>query len=268
MSSIKYVDQIERVVTLANTPERIISLVPSQTELLVALGLEKSIVGVTKFCVHPNRIRKEQIVVGGTKKVDFEKIRKLKPDIVLCNKEENTKEIVETLEKDHIVHVSDIFSVEDALNMIEQYGRIFKKENVAARLITSIQAEQNSFVKRITNTPTRRVAYFIWKDPWIAVGSDTFIDHLLQLNNFENVFKHKSRYPEISKEEIELIKQQELILLSSEPFPFSEKHIAEMKKINATAKIILVDGEYFSWYGSRLKDAFSYFRELQASINE
>ncbi|GAA4277715.1 ABC transporter substrate-binding protein [Aquimarina mytili] len=264
----KYVDQIGRTLMIEGVPKRIISLVPSQTELLVDLGLQKTIVGITKFCVHPNSIRKEKTIVGGTKKVDYEKIRALKPDIVLCNKEENTKEIVETLEKEYTVHVSDIFSIEDAVRMIKQYGEIFQEENRANKIIDAIQAEQDSFEAYVKNTPKRKVAYFIWKDPWVVVGNNTFIDHVLRLNNFENIYGNKNRYPEISKEEIKSFKEQDLILLSSEPFPFSEKHILEIKKINTTAKIILVDGEYFSWYGSRLQGAFSYFKALHKSINE
>ncbi len=255
-----YTDQLDRKIELSVVPKSIVSLVPSQTELLVALGLEDAIVGVTKFCVHPKRLRKEKTIVGGTKKINFDKIRKLNPDIILCNKEENTKEIVENLQKEYTVHVSDIFSIEEALCMIRQYGDIFKKEDSAHKLIAEIESKQRSFKKYIANTPKRRVAYFIWKDPWIAVGKSTFIDHLLELNNFENVFRAKSRYPEVSEEEISLLQENDLILLSSEPYPFSEKHLSEIRKINDHTKIILVDGEYFSWYGSRLADAFTYFR--------
>ncbi len=259
----KYIDQLGRELELLNTPRRIVSLVPSQTELLVALGLQDAIVGVTKFCVHPSNLRKEKTIVGGTKKVNYKKIKKLNPDIILCNKEENTKDIVETLQNEYTVHVSDIFSIKDALSMIQQYGEIFKKENKANVLISKIESEQKSFIQSLANSSSKRVAYFIWKDPWIAVGRNTFIDHLLEINNFENVFKDKDRYPEIADEEI---KSLDLILLSSEPYPFSKKHIAEIQKINTDAKVVLVDGEFFSWYGSRLIDAFSYFKSLHESI--
>ncbi|MEW7292576.1 ABC transporter substrate-binding protein [Aquimarina sp. 2304DJ70-9] len=257
-----YTDQLDRKLNLPNIPKRIVSLVPSQTELLVELGLKDNIVGVTKFCVHPDKIRKEKSIIGGTKKVNYEKIKKLNPDIILCNKEENTKEIVETLQKEYVVHVSDVFSIKDAIRMIQQYGQIFKKESTANQLIIAIKSEQQSFLDFIAKTSKKRVAYFIWKNPWIAVGNNTFIDHLLQVNNFENIFRDRNRYPEVSIEDIESFKEQDLILLSSEPYPFSEQHISEIKKINNKAKIILVDGEYFSWYGSRLANAFSYFKTL------
>ncbi len=257
-----HTDQLDRKIEVSNVPKRIVSLVPSQTELLVALGLENIIVGVTKFCVHPEKLRKEKIIVGGTKNINVNTIKELNPDIILCNKEENTKEIVETLQKEYTVHVSDIFSIEDALTMIKQYGEIFKKKSKATEIISKIKSEQKSFKSYMATVPRRNIVYFIWKDPWIAVGNTTFIDHILQLNGFKNVFGSKSRYPEVSKKEISSLAEDDLILLSSEPYPFSEKHISAIRKINKRAKIVLVDGEYFSWYGSRLIDAFSYFKTL------
>jgi len=236
--------------------------VPSQTELLVYLGLEEAIVGVTKFCVHPKNLRKEKPIVGGTKTVNFQKIKALQPDIILCNKEENTKEIVETLEQEYTVHVSNIFSIKDSIGLIQQYGKIFDKEEKAIALTESIMSEQDSFEKYIHGKPKKKVVYFIWKDPWITVGKNTFIDHMLTINNFENVFSNKTRYPEIANQAISRLGKDDLILLSSEPFPFTEKHIDEIRKINAHSEIKLVDGAYFSWYGSRLLDAFSYFRTL------
>ncbi len=257
-----FVDQLHRKIELDNTPKRIVSLVPSQTELLVALGLEDHIVGVTKFCVHPNYIRKEKRVVGGTKKIKYEVIEELQPDIILCNKEENTKEIVEHLEKKYPVHVSDIFELPDALEMIKQYGEIFDKGPQAKTLISKIRQEEQSFKEFIANKPKKHIAYFIWKDPWMAVGNTTFVHHILQKNGFINVFGGISRYPEVTPSTMLKLEKLDIILLSSEPFPFSEKHIEEARKLHPTAAIKLVDGEYFSWYGSRLTEAFTYFKTL------
>ncbi|WP_271782013.1 ABC transporter substrate-binding protein [Aquimarina algiphila] len=257
-----YIDQLGRKIELFDTPKRIISLVPSQTELLVSLGLLDNIVGVTKFCVHPVFIRNQKTIVGGTKKVNFEKIKKLNPDIILCNKEENTKEIVEALQDEYPVHVSDIYSVSEALEMIRHYGEIFDKKTEADQLISSINIQKVSFDDFIKNKPQKRVAYFIWRKPWMAVGNTTFVDYMLSVNGFINVFGDEDRYPEISEEKLRKIKDLDMILLSSEPFPFSKKHITEIKAISPDAKVILVDGEYFSWYGSRLADAFSYFKTL------
>ncbi|WP_103864833.1 ABC transporter substrate-binding protein [Aquimarina sp. I32.4] len=256
-----YKDQLNREVVLSRIPTRIVSLVPSQTELLVDLGLSDCIVGVTKFCVHPATIRNEKVIVGGTKNINYDTIKKLNPDIILCNKEENTKEIVACLQKEYPVHVSDIFSLPEALDMIKQYGEIFDKQTEATVLITRIKSEKVSFDTFIDNKPQKRVAYFIWKKPWMVAGKDTFVDYILKMNGFVNVFGNKSRYPEITEKELILIKNVDLILLSSEPYPFSEKHLKELRNMT-NAEVILVDGEYFSWYGSRLVNAFSYFKTL------
>jgi len=244
---------------------RIISLVPSQTELLVDLGLEENIVGITKFCVHPTSLKKNKTIVGGTKNIKLDKIKELQPDFILCNKEENTKEIVLECERISKVHVSNIVTIQDTLALIELYGKLFSCEENTSQLTRKINLKLTDFNQFIKNKPTLKVAYFIWKKPWMVAGNETFINHILQLNKFENIFKNKNRYPEIELENIKN-KDLDLVLLSSEPYPFKNKDIAEIAKINSEAKIILVDGEYFSWYGSRLLKAFDYFKELRNSI--
>lgn len=258
---ISFTDQMGRQVVCPKRPLRIISLVPSQTELLVDLGLEEYIVGVTKFCIHPKHLRMSKKVVGGTKKISLAKIEAIKPDIILCNKEENTKEIVESLEKLYPVHVSDINDLEDSLELIMQYGTIFNKLFSATKIVSTIRNEANSFKDFIKDKHTKKVAYLIWKDPYMAAGQGTFIDHMLTLNKYENVFKDNLRYPETTLEEIKKL-NPDLLLLSSEPFPFKREHIDEIKKIMPSTTVELVDGEYFSWYGSRLLDAFIYFKSL------
>ncbi|SEL78734.1 ABC-type Fe3+-hydroxamate transport system, substrate-binding protein [Aquimarina amphilecti] len=257
-----YKDQLDRKIELDSTPVRVVSLVPSQTELLVDLGLSDVIVGVTKFCVHPNTIRKEKTIVGGTKNIHLHRIKELKPDIVLCNKEENTKEIVETLQEYYPVHVSDIATIEESLELISQYGEIFNRRDNAKNLIDKIKIEFKGFSEFTKDKPKKTVAYFIWRKPWMVAGKGTFIHHLLEINNFVNVFGDQERYPTILDEGLMKLSNLDLILLSSEPFPFSEEHQKEMDKVISGTKIVLVDGEYFSWYGSRLAKAFSYFRSL------
>lgn len=257
-------DQLKREIVINQIPQRIISLVPSQTELLVDLGLEKQIVGVTKFCIHPKHLRKSTSVVGGTKEVKYEKIRSLKPDIILCNKEENTPEMVRELENYSTVHVSDIVSIEDAIEVIFQFGEIFNVRDKSAVLVEKFQDELSHF--QSIQKPARRVVYFIWREPWMVAGKETFINTLLELNNWENIAATLSgRYPEIKTEDLNELKP-DLVLLSSEPFPFKEKHrkelLADYKK-----QIELVDGEYFSWYGSRLLPALKYFQDLQTKLS-
>lgn len=253
-------DQLNRDIQIVETPKRIVSLVPSQTELLFDLGLETSIVGITKFCVHPNHFLKAKTIVGGTKQIKLEKIKALQPDIILCNKEENTKDIVKACEKITIVHVSDITTIQDCIDMIQDYGEIFDRIREASLISKVIQENLSDFEVFINDKPILNVTYFIWKNPWLVAGKNTFINYLLELNKFKNVYKDLGRYPEIN---MKLNESIDLVLLSSEPFPFKEKHIEELQKYYTNAHIQLVDGEMFSWYGSRLTHAFNYFKTLR-----
>lgn len=241
--------------------KRIISLVPSQTELLVDLGLEDNILGITKFCVHPTHLTKTKTIVGGTKNIKIDKIKELQPDIILCNREENTKEIVEACQQVAFTHVSDIFTLTDSIELISLYGSFFEKQIEAKKITNKLESKIIDFKKFIKNKKSRKVAYFIWRNPWMVAASNTFINHLLELNKFENVYANEKRYPEVNIKNINK-KKPELILLSSEPFPFKEKHILEIIEHTNNLTPILVDGEYFSWYGSRLLKAFDYFKEL------
>jgi ABC-type Fe3+-hydroxamate transport system substrate-binding protein len=260
----KYKDQLKRILEFDNTPRRIVSLVPSQTELLVDLGLESSIVGVTKFCVHPSSLRKNKTIVGGTKQVHFDKIKALNPDVILCNKEENTEDMTIELEKIAPVHISDIYNLDDALELIGLYGELFSVEKKSEALITTIKNEYQDFYNFIKKQPQLKVAYFIWKNPWMVAASDTFINEMLVLNNFENIFGNLRRYPEIEFDAID--KNVDVIMLSSEPFPFKQEHIDSLMQSFPNSNVILVDGEYFSWYGSRLENAFGYFKALRETF--
>lgn len=251
-------DQLQRKIVFDGVPQRVVSLVPSQTELLIDLGLEETLVGITKFCVHPAYLRKSTKIVGGTKEVHMDRIKDLQPDLILCNKEENTPEMVKALEAIAPVHVSDIIEIEDAFEMMLQYGQIFNREELAKTMLQSIQKKISVLRNLKKGKATKRVAYLIWKKPLMVAGKNTFIDTLLKLNNFENVYE-EDRYPVTSLEELKT-KKPDLILLSSEPYPFSEKHIGLFKEVGTEIK--LVDGEYFSWYGSRLLAAMDYFKNL------
>ncbi|WP_299119016.1 helical backbone metal receptor [uncultured Winogradskyella sp.] len=256
-----FTDQLKREFQLKKVPKRIISLVPSQTELLVDLGLESSIVGVTKFCVHPKHLRLSKKVVGGTKQINLEKVKELLPDIILCNKEENTKAIIASLDDIAPIHISDVYNLDDCFELIEMYSNIFQVENKALKIINDIKEQRNLLQNRLKSSLKPKVAYFIWKNPWMVAGSDTFIDIMIEEAGYENAFKEEMRYPEIELENIKL-KYTDVIFLSSEPFPFKEEHILELKLHFPDKDIKIVDGEMFSWYGSRLKKSFSYFETL------
>lgn len=258
-------DQLQRTIVLKQTPKRIISLVPSQTELLVDLGMETSIVGITKFCVHPKHLRKSKAVVGGTKQINIEKIKALQPDIILCNKEENTKEIIDGLESIAPIHISDIYNLDDCFELITMYGEIFQVERKASELIYKIQKERTSFRFQNKNEEHLKVAYFIWKNPWMVAASDNFIDVMIKEAGFTNVFEAEKRYPEIELNNSKL-KEADLIFLSSEPFPFNEEHVLAFKTEFPDKLITIVDGELFSWYGSRTLRSYGYFKTLRHNL--
>ncbi len=258
----KIVDALGFELTLEQVPKRIISLVPSLTELLVDLGLEQQLVGITRFCIYPKHLRKEKVQVGGTKQVNFEKIKALKPDFILCNKEENTQEMVLKLQQIAPVFVSDINTIEDTLNLITTLGTMLKCEEKAMEINQEIITKKIDFIEFIKNKKIKKVAYFIWKNPWMVAGEATFINTLLALNKFENSISNKGHYPQI---ELAELADAELLLLSSEPYPFKDNDVIALEK-QTGIKTILVSGEYFSWYGSRLINAFAYFKALHRNM--
>jgi len=263
-------DQLGNLHTFENTPKRIVSLVPSQTELLYDLDLEDFMVGITKFCIHPFHFKSTKKIIGGTKKVHFEKIRLLQPDIIIANKEENTMEIVEELSKICPVWVTDIVTLEDNLKMIEDFGLLFNKRTEAQKWIDKINFAHSDFQEFIKDKPYNKVAYFIWANPYMVAGSNTFINELLKLNKFKNIYdnnpKYEGRYPEVIIQKMRIQGDPDLVLLSSEPFPFSDEHAFELGRFTHHAKTVFVDGEMFSWYGSRLVKAFAYFKKLHEKI--
>jgi len=307
-----FTDQLNNTIELASPPQRIISLVPSQTELLCDLGLEEHLIGVTKFCVHPPHIRKTKHVVGGTKNLRMDEIRKLNPDLIIANKEENEQAQVEALAKEFPVWTSDIHTFDDAIKMIGLIGELTGRTLKAKQVVEEIAAAKDKFlgIRRqepgipnpelrtrnkenrtknqepgtknqeprtknqepgIPNTelrtqnPEPRTLYLIWRNPWMSVGGDTFISHMLELAGFNNLLKDQYRYPTLTDTELSNL-NPELILLSSEPYPFNEKHIAELQVLCPGSRILLVDGELFSWYGSRMIQSFEYFERLHQLI--
>ncbi len=240
---------------------RIISLVPSQTELLSYLGLENEMIGITKFCVHPESWFRNKSRVGGTKKINFKIIDQISPDLIIANKEENVKEQVEELAKNYDVWITDVNNVGDAIKMISDIGKLTGCTKKASELILKIEKGFEKLKESTFQKPLVRAVYFIWKDPYMVAGGGTFINNMMQYCALENVFYGQKRYPEIALDEIKE-KNLDLILLSSEPYPFKEKHREEMQKQFPKIKIELADGEMFSWYGSRLLKSIEYFQSF------
>lgn len=255
-------DQLNRTIKLPDYPQRIISVVPSQTELLHYLGLKNEVVGITKFCVHPVEWYMGKTRVGGTKTLKLEKIRELQPDLIIANKEENDQSQIETLAKEFPVWISDINNVLEAQAMIQAVGEITNTAPLAQQLIGQVKAGFET-LQPLTTTLT---AYFIWRGPWMVAGHTTYITDLMQRCGMVNVFANlDSRYPEVTNEAIVAANPQ-LILLSSEPYPFKEIHIAELQTLCPHAQILLVDGEMFSWYGNRMLEAVGYLRGLVDAV--
>ena len=252
-------DQMGRTVNVPTHPQRIISLVPSQTELLHDLGLGERVVGITKFCIHPEEWFRSKARVGGTKKVHLDKVRALKPDLIIGNKEENSREDIEALEPEFPVWMSDVRDLDSALDMIRRVGTL---------TVTSEKAEQvareiaEGFAGMQPVAEARSVAYLIWRAPWMAAGGDTFIHDVLRRMGMENVFAGRAeRYPALTPGELAAA-DPDVVLLSSEPYPFKEQHIAELNMLLPGCPVHLVDGELFSWYGSRLRHTPGYVNGL------
>lgn len=251
-----YQDHLGRTIELEDIPQRIISLCPSQTETLYALGLGDRIVGRTRYCIHPAEEVKNAMRVGGTKQVKMERIAELEPDLIIGEKEENTKEMVEEMEKRWPVYVTDVRGPQDALRMIRDLGEITGKMARASLMAEDVEAA----LQRLPNVGQgRRCLYFIWRKPWMVAGRDTFIQGMLELLGFENVVTaDMGRYPELTADWIQA-SGAEVALLSSEPYPFAGKHVEEIQQMVGDAWVELVDGEMFSWYGVRLLEAPYYF---------
>lgn len=257
-----FTDQIGRIVEVPFPPGRIVSLVPSQTEWLYDLGLDEEVVGITKFCIHPEHWYRTKTRVGGTKQLHLDIIRKLQPDLILANREENEKSQLEELMPEFPVWVSDIYTLADALQMMLTLGEMTQRETRAKALVQQICIAFEKLEKRVSSRQvTLRAAYFIWYRPWMVAASHTFIDHLLQRCGFQNAFAHLERYPQVEASDIMQVKP-ELILLSSEPFPFKAIHQQALQSLLPEAACYFVDGEMFSWYGSRLLYAPDYFEIL------
>jgi ABC-type Fe3+-hydroxamate transport system substrate-binding protein len=259
MQTRPFIDQLHFEVRIPFPAQRIVSLVPSQTELLFDLGLDNRVVGITKFCIHPSHWPNHKTIVGGTKNFDTGLIDSLKPDLIIGNKEENHEDGIRELKKRYPVWMSDIYTREDALAMIQSIGEITNTSNRAMEIIDAINV---SFKELRKSSQNKKVLYLIWRKPWMAAGGNTFISSMIEAAGLRNVFDNRFRYPELTPEEIRNL-NPDIVFLSTEPFPFRQKHIAELGELLPHAIVLLVDGEMFSWYGSRMRLAPDYFNSIR-----
>jgi ABC-type Fe3+-hydroxamate transport system substrate-binding protein len=249
--------------SVASLPLRIVSLVPSITELLHYLGLEAVTVGITQFCLHPPHWKADKTIIGGTKTVKLPKVESLRPTLVIASKEENVQAQVETLAQHCPVYLTDVQNLPGALQMIQEIGRLTGTEAAAETLVQELN-NRFAAIASLQQYPVD-TAYLIWRKPYMTVGGDTFIHHLLQLAGCRNVFGQQARYPTVTPAQLTEAGCK-VLLLSSEPYPFKDKHIAELQEQLPHVRILLADGELFSWYGSRLLHSPAYFLQLQQLI--
>lgn len=257
MTTRSCIDQMGNHLELTTSPQRIVSLVPSQTELLFDLGLEKEVAGVTKFCVHPEHWRKTKTIVGGTKNFDLKAIQDIQPDLIIGNKEENYVEGIDSLKQKFPVWMSDITTFQDALDMISSLSKITDRSAKGRELLERI----DDAFKDLIPAKGIRALYLMWCKPWMGAAAGTFIHTMMLKAGFVNVLNEAERYPELTEETIIKLNPS-LVFLSTEPFPFSDKHEKIIHDILPHADVKIVDGEMFSWYGSRLALAPAYFNSL------
>jgi ABC-type Fe3+-hydroxamate transport system substrate-binding protein len=256
----KTTDQINRIIEVPEPPGRIISLVPSITELLIDLGLNRKMAGRTRFCIHPAEKVRDIPVVGGVMGLNRHEIDKIQPDLILASKEENAKNEIMDLAGDYPLWVSDVHNLEDALSMIQAIGEICGKNKEAGEITDRIRqafGELDHIPPGIV-----RAVYLIWNHPLYTINGETFTHDMLKRCGIENVFADKKEaYPIISEKEIRE-RKPDFIFLPSEPYAFKEKDVRSFDRMFPQAEIKRVDGEYFTWYGSHLIDAPSYFKHL------
>lgn len=255
-------DQLGNEVNLPSIPTRIISLVPSQTELLHHLGLHREVLAITKFCVHPASWHRTKERIGGTKNIHIDRILEMEPDLVLASKEENIREQVESLGAKVPIYTSDVKDLPSALQMITDVSTIVGKEEEGAKLVKGIELEFSTLPFYHQYEPA---AYLIWNDPMMSIGGDSFINAMMHEAGFKNVFANTNRYPEITLEDLRN-SSCKYLFLSTEPFPFNNDHLQYFQENLPGVQVMLVDGEMFSWYGSRMLKAPAYFMELRKSI--
>ncbi|HEX6595019.1 MAG TPA: helical backbone metal receptor [Bacillota bacterium] len=254
-------DYLHRSMTYTYPPKRIISLSPAITETMYHLQLHDEIVGRTRFCIYPKDHVNDAVKVGGTKDIKLEAIDQLKPDIIIAEKEENTKEIIKTLEKHYPVYVFEIQTIDDALHMIQDLGRLTDRETLAADLTSEIVTQ----FQTLPEVDHVRVAYVIWRNPYMVVGKDTYIQSVLDKMGFINPFtSFTGRYPLVSEEDFQKA-ELDYVFLATEPYRFQAKHFEEFSNMMPHVQPLLVDGEMF-WYGAKMIKAATYFRNTFSSF--
>lgn len=256
----EFSDQLNNTILLEKIPKRIVCLVPSITELLVDLDLRDNIIGITKFCVEPNDLRSNCKLIGGTKNVNVDLINKLKPDLIIANKEENLEETISLLKRNFPVWVSNVKTLDDNYDLIIKLSEIFDKKDIGNTIILKTK----EVLKELKLKKEIQVLYLIWKNPFMSIGQDTFIFDILKRLGITNIIK-ENRYPIV---DINNNYEFDFLFLSSEPYPFNNKDCYELEQNFPNKKTLFVRGDCFSWYGSRISKSKDYFKNLINILNK
>jgi ABC-type Fe3+-hydroxamate transport system substrate-binding protein len=256
-----FTDATGHTISIDSVPQRIISLVPSLTEYLADIGCANQLVGITKFCIHPHFVFQRTKRVGGTKKVHIDQVQHVQPDLIIANKEENVREQIQALQALFPVYTTHVPDVQAAINTLSTLGSLVQQPR--ANLLVEQVARSYHLLREQGPKQRKKVLYLIWKEPYMSVGSDTFIHDMLFHAGFDNVCAHQTRYPVVDPAFI-AHSQADLIFLSSEPYPFKPHHFVPLQALLPSAQIQLVDGELFSWYGSRMQKACVYLESLRS----
>lgn len=256
-----FIDQTGREIQIADKLNSIVSLVPSLTELLFFFKMDDKITGITDFCVHPADKTEKIIKVGGPLNFSIEKIKALKPDLIVASKSENNKQKILELAKNFPVFISDVKNLEDAYKLIEKLGNICNQTELAQNLTQNLA----SGFDRLSTPLAVSAVYLVWEKPYIVAGNETFIHDILKNIGIDNSFVHLKGYQKIIGKQLSEIKA-DILLLPSEPYAFDKSHIEHYKKLLPDSKILLVDGQLFCWYGNRLLLAINYLKNLKSLI--
>jgi ABC-type Fe3+-hydroxamate transport system substrate-binding protein len=254
----------------AGESARIVSLVPSVTELLFDLGLAGQIVGRTGFCIHPRQAVRKVPKVGGTKTIDVARIKRLQPTHLVVNVDENPRPLVEALARfvPHVV-VTHPLGPHDNLRLYRLMGGIFGRESEAQALCRRFEAVCEEVAAAVSEWPPQKVLYLIWKSPWMTVSSDTYISRMLATVGWQTIApSSNARYPSVDIT-APTAAQASFILLSSEPYAFRERHCVEILDLlppGAKTRVALIDGAMTSWYGSRAIAGLTYLRDFRRSL--
>ena len=247
-------DVLGRTFDFTTTPKRVVSLVPSITETLFALGAGEAVVGITDFCIFPPDLALPRL--GGTKNPRVEEIRALAPDLVHMNLEENLRRHGDAIETFAPVFVTEPTSVDDVEVLLEQLGAIHDRRARAAELVLELRTERAALPRRAFS-----FACPIWKDPWMWCGGDTYVSALVESAGGRNVGGDRTRYPQLALEEV-LSLRPDVVFLPDEPYLFTQ---SDAEGIRGTRVIGPFPGHLFTWHGSRTIEGLRYLREALAS---